>query len=60
MAVAVAASSAFVTPVASPVNMLVMAPGKYGFRDFVKVGLPLQAAVLLLAMIVLPMIFPFQ
>ena len=37
--VAVASSCAFVTPVASPVNTLVLEPGRYGFNDFVKVGL---------------------
>ena len=48
MTVAIACSAAFVTPVSSPVNMLIMEPGGYRFTDFVKVGLPL----LLLCMIV--------
>mgnify|MGYP001600000105 CR=1 FL=1 len=48
MTVAIACSAAFVTPVSSPVNMLIMEPGGYRFTDFVKVGLPL----LLLAMTV--------
>lgn len=60
MAVAVAASSAFVTPVASPVNMLVLSPGRYRFVDFVKVGLPLQLLVLLVAILVLPLLFPLK
>ena len=42
MTVAIAASTAFATPVASPVNILVMAPGGYRFMDFVRVGVPLQ------------------
>ena len=41
MTVAIACSAAFVTPVSSPVNMLIMEPGGYAFMDFVKVGLPL-------------------
>nr|MDJ0991685.1 SLC13 family permease [Desulfobacterales bacterium] len=41
MTVAIACSAAFVTPVSSPVNMLIMEPGGYRFTDFVKVGLPL-------------------
>jgi di/tricarboxylate transporter len=41
MTVAIASSAAFVTPVASPVNTLVLEPGGYAFMDFVKVGLPL-------------------
>ena len=48
MTVAIACSAAYVTPVSSPVNMLIMEPGGYKFMDFVKVGLPL----LLLTMIV--------
>ena len=48
MTVAIACSAAYITPVSSPVNMLVMEPGGYTFLDFVKVGLPL----LLLTMVV--------
>jgi di/tricarboxylate transporter len=46
MTVAIACSAAYVTPVSSPVNMLVREPGGYGFMDFVKVGLPLQLLTL--------------
>ena len=59
MAVALSASSAFATPVASPVNTLVLGSGKYRFSDFVKVGLPLQALVMAVTIVVVPMIFPF-
>ncbi|MGZ8409055.1 MAG: SLC13 family permease [Hyphomicrobium sp.] len=45
--VAVACSCAFVTPVSSPVNTLVLEPGRYGFSDFVKVGLPLLMLTLI-------------
>jgi di/tricarboxylate transporter len=38
MTVAIACSAAFVTPVSSPTNMLVMEPGGYRFGDYVKVG----------------------
>jgi di/tricarboxylate transporter len=48
MTVAIACSAAFVTPVSSPTNMLVMEPGGYVFGDYVKVGLPM----LLLTMLV--------
>jgi di/tricarboxylate transporter len=60
MAVSVAASSAFVTPVASPVNLLVMAPGKYRFLDFVKIGLPLQLLVMGASLLILPLLFPLR
>ena len=46
MTVVIAASAAFVTPVSSPVNTLVLAPGGYRFNDFVRVGLPLLLLVL--------------
>jgi len=46
MTVAIACSAAYVTPVSSPVNMLVREPGGYSFMDFVKVGLPLQLLTL--------------
>ncbi len=59
MAVAVAASAAFVTPVASPVNTLVLSPGGYRFADFVKVGLPLQLLVMVACLVTLPYLFPF-
>jgi di/tricarboxylate transporter len=42
MTVSIACCAAYVTPVSSPVNMLVMEPGGYSFWDFVKVGLPLM------------------
>ena len=58
MTVAVAASAAFATPVASPTNTLVMGAGGYSFRDYAKVGLPLILFTLVLAVILLPMLFP--
>jgi di/tricarboxylate transporter len=42
MTVAIACSAAYVTPISSPVNLLVQQPGEYSFLDFVQVGLPLQ------------------
>ncbi len=59
MTVAIAASTAFATPIASPVNTLVLAPGNYRFIDFVKVGLPLQVLAMIVTLIITPMLFPF-
>ncbi len=59
MAVAVAASMAFVTPVASPTNTLVMGAGDYRFSDYAKVGLPMVLISLVLALLFLPLLFPF-
>jgi di/tricarboxylate transporter len=60
MAVAVAASMAFATPVASPTNTLVMGAGSYSFSDYAKVGVPLIFITLILAVLTLPLLFPFQ
>ncbi len=59
MGVAIAASTAFSTPVASPVNTLVLGPGRFRFVDFLKVGVPLQLAALCLCLLLLPLLFPF-
>ncbi|MBT3322209.1 MAG: SLC13 family permease [Anaerolineae bacterium] len=59
MSVAIAASMAFASPVASPVNTLVMGAGNYRFSDYMKVGTPLILISMAITMIVLPLIFPF-
>ncbi|MCB8982600.1 MAG: SLC13 family permease [Ardenticatenaceae bacterium] len=59
MAVAIAASMAFATPVASPSNTLVMGAGSYRFGDYIKVGVPLIALALLAVLVVLPVLYPF-
>jgi di/tricarboxylate transporter len=59
MGVAIAASMAFATPVASPVNTLVMGAGNYRFSDYIKVGLPLILLVMLVSILVLPLLWPF-
>ncbi|MEX1349706.1 MAG: SLC13 family permease [Desulfobacterales bacterium] len=60
MTVAIAASTAFSTPVASPVNTLVLGPGGYKFNDFVKIGIPLQLLVMVLTLLAVPMLFPLR
>jgi di/tricarboxylate transporter len=57
MAVAVAASAGFLTPVAHQSNVLVMGPGGYRFGDYFKVGLPLDLVVFAVAMVVLPLVW---
>jgi di/tricarboxylate transporter len=59
MAVAIAASAAFVTPVSTPVVTLVVAPGNYRFLDFVKVGFPLLLLTWATTLLVTPLFFPF-
>lgn len=58
MIVAIASSAAFITPVSSPVNTMVLAPGGYRFMDFVKVGLPFTLLVMLLSVFLVPILFP--
>ena len=53
-----AASAAFFTPVSSPVNTLVLAPGGYRFNDFVRVGLPLLLLTMALTLLVTPLLLP--
>jgi di/tricarboxylate transporter len=60
MVVALAASAAFVTPVSSPVNTLVLDPGRYRFGDFVKVGAPFAVIVGLVAVFLVPVILPIH
>jgi di/tricarboxylate transporter len=59
MTVAIAASTAFATPIASPVNTLVLNPGNYHFTDFTRVGVPLQILLLLTSLVIVPIFFPF-
>ena len=58
MAVAVAASAGFLTPVAHQSNVLVMNPGGYRFGDYLKVGLPLDLVILVVVILVLPLVWP--
>jgi di/tricarboxylate transporter len=60
MIVALAASTAFVTPVSSPVNTLVVVPGNYVFGDFVRIGLPFSVIVLIIAVLLVPLLLPLH
>ncbi|MFA5581165.1 MAG: SLC13 family permease [Paracoccaceae bacterium] len=59
MTVALAASSAFMTPVSSPVNTLVVGPGKYRFTDFVRIGVPFALVCMGISVAMVPIILPF-
>lgn len=60
MTVAIAASTAFATPVASPVNALIIAPGHYRAVDFLRVGIPLQLVAMGLTLLLVPALFPLS
>jgi len=59
MAVAIAASTCFMTPISHQSNALVMGPGGYRFLDYTKVGAPLNLLVMLIATLVIPLLYPF-
>lgn len=58
MIVALAASTAFMTPVSSPVNTLVVAPGHYTFGDFARIGVPFSLVVLIVSIVLVPWLLP--
>ena len=58
MIIAIAASAAFMTPVSSPVNTLVVGPGNYSFSDFVKIGVPFTIVVMVAALALVPWPLP--
>lgn len=60
MIVALASSAAFMTPISSPVNTLVLGPGQYRFSDFIKVGVPFTLLVLLISVLLVPWLFPLR
>ena len=59
MAIAVAASCAFATPVGTPPNTLVLGPGGYKFMDYVKAGTGLVIVSFLISIVLIPMFWPF-
>ena len=58
MAIAMAASASFTSPISHPANILVMGPGGYRFVDYIKLGVPLTILVFVMVMILLPILWP--
>ncbi len=59
MSLTVAAAAALLTPVATPVNLMVMAPGGYRFGDYWKLGLPLLLVFFVGSVLLVPVFWPF-
>ena len=60
MMVGLAASAAFMTPISSPVNTLVVGPGNYKFGDFVKIGVPFTIIVMVVFVLLVPILLPLR
>jgi di/tricarboxylate transporter len=58
VAVAFGASASFATPIGYQTNTLVMGPGGYLFRDYVRIGLPLNLLLALVASVAIPLVWP--
>ncbi len=56
--VALSASCSFATPIATPMNSLVLDPGGYRFSDYLRLGLPMQIALGAVVVIGVPLVFP--
>jgi len=59
MSLTVAAAGAFLTPVATPVNLMVQGPGGYEFGDYWKLGLPMLVLFMAAAVLLVPVFWPF-
>ena len=59
MAIGIAASMAYATPMATPPNTLVLGPGGFSFNDYVKVGVPLCVITFIASVIIIPIFWPF-
>ena len=58
MAIAMAASASFTSPISHPANILVMGPGGYRFVDYLKIGVPLTLVIFVTVMVLLPIFWP--
>lgn len=59
VAVMIAASASFITPIGYQTNLMVFGPGGYRFIDYIKLGLPLSLIVASIALWIIPIVWPF-
>jgi di/tricarboxylate transporter len=60
MAVALASSFGFLTPISHPANLLIMGPGNYRFGDYARIGIPLSVIVAALILILISLFWPVR
>lgn len=58
VALMIAVSSSFATPIGSPTHMMVYGPGGYRFVDFMRIGLPMNFIILAADLFIVPLLFP--
>ncbi|MBN2166189.1 MAG: SLC13 family permease [Marinilabiliaceae bacterium] len=59
VAICIAASSSFSTPIGYQTNLIVQSIGNYKFKDFTKIGIPLNILAFIISMFVIPYFWPF-
>lgn len=59
MGICFGASACFATPIGYQTNLLVYAPGRYRFSDYIKLGMPLNILVVALSAVLIPVFWPF-
>ncbi len=59
VAIAIAASASFATPIGYQTNLMVYGPGGYRFKDFLKIGIPLNVIFMVVALTVIPLVWKF-
>ena len=60
MAICLGASASFATPIGYQTNTIVMGPGGYKFRDYLRIGLPLNILMWITASVAIPWIWPLK